>query len=326
MAALAWSLALVLGHTQGPARTVEWEAPQGCPEHAGVRALADAYSGGALERGQTSGATMDARVTKADAGEFALALELRVDRDVTTEQHRDPSCEELAKLAAIKLAILLDPEGFVARYEEVEALAAETLARRDPPAESPPPPTPTAAPAEAKPRPPVEARIGLGIGPGWGQLPGPSGQGVLRIAATGRHWRAEARGLVGAFGQERLDEDPSAGLDMLSFGGGVLGCGLASAGRVVFPLCAGVEGSALRARGVGTDPAQVSTRPYVGATIGAGLSVEWSRVALFVQPETSVALSRARFAFTDGPQLYLVPPVSVRVLVGVEFRLGPRPN
>lgn len=322
----AWLLTSTLTSAVGEApkdsETLAWSAPEPCPELAGVRALTEAYLGGPLEAEREVDVAVKVQIY-AHAGAFEMKLELRAGAGVTGETHQDPSCQELAKLTAIKLALLIDPDGFIERYDEVEALAAETLAKRD---EVAPEPTvdETPAPEEGTPTPPKpgpELRLGLGAGAGWGQLPGTTAHMALRIAAVGERWRFEARGLYGALGRVRIDS-ADAGLDMMSFGGAVLGCALPKGQRALFPVCAGVEAAALRATGVGTEPDSGATRPYAAATFGAGVSFEWRRVAVFVQPEASVALSRARFGFTEGAELYLVPPVSMRVLAGAELRFG----
>jgi hypothetical protein len=108
---------------------------------------------------------------------------------------------------------------------------------------------------------------------------------------------------------------------------GVSGCGLLRFGprrRLELPLCAGVEGGQLRARGAGAGLSEVRTArsPWYALLAGPGLA--WhatSRFALWLDAEAVVLLGRARFVTDQGTTVVHASPVGARVLAGVELRL-----
>lgn len=342
--ALLYLLATQPAGSEAPARpsVVLWDAGVACPTTSAVLELTEAYAGRPLDLQVDAHVRASGVVTQTEDG-FRLELELRSGEGASTETHTDPSCQELARLTAIKVALLLDPEGFVERYDEVEALAEELLRQRaeakvvpepvpepapepgpEPAMELAPEPSPESG-SERPPSPhiaPVHGRLDLAVGPSWGLLPGTAGQLVFAGAVVGRGWSLRLRTSTTQFSRYRLPDAPDVGFDAFHIGGGLLACGRPGLGSLVFAICGGLEAGAFRARGVQTDPETVAVRPYLGLLVSSGLRYEWPRVALSLDLETGIALSRARVAFTDGDELYVVPPVSFRPTLGMSVPLG----
>jgi hypothetical protein len=168
-------------------------------------------------------------------------------------------------------------------------------------------------------------RFGIAIlgGGGYGPLRAGSATLMGRVALIGPRWRVDVRGAwlpplrpaLGDRGRARVD----------GFMIGARGCGLLFAGPVEFPLCAGLEAGAIRARAL--DPIQnpeSASQPYLGLLLGPGLS--WApidRLALGVEVEALIPLLFGGFALDGQPVLDNLP-VGVRALASVELVLTPR--
>ncbi|WAS91421.1 hypothetical protein [Nannocystis punicea] len=137
---------------QPPPLALTWSAPPGCPSRESVGAWVRDHLGAAANPAGYPGVVVDGVVTRQGAD---WHLRLRVDRDGFSAQRAlsGPTCEELARSAALVLAIVLEP----------------TLGRADPPPE----PAGTPPPTEAEP-PPAQERPDLPP-PGPVGAPPPSG-------------------------------------------------------------------------------------------------------------------------------------------------------
>jgi hypothetical protein len=317
-------LALILAAQQpGTPPEIEWTAPEGCPTAEVLRARAEAYLGSSLDLPRPEAFSARAHATRQDVG-FRLELELVAGGGRTVELHHARNCDDLSKLVAIKVALTLDPDAFVARYDAVEAEATKQAAPPEPEPKPEPRPEPKPKP---KPEPsPRDLRLWLGVngGVGGGVIPGLNGIVGAQLGFGGRLWGVETRGQVLPPTPVRTEQDPSVGADILAGTAAIAACARPELGPVQLPIWAGVDGGALRARGSGTTPERVAVRPYAAAFVGIGVAYWFRRVTVFVRPEVAVALSRPGFELDEGQVLYTVPAFSGRVLVGVDFDVWQR--
>ncbi len=331
-------LALMLAPAEGLAPTppaLAWDAPEGCPELTWVRARAEAYIGVSLDTPRPEPFSASAGI-RGEPGKFSLALELRAGDGLTREDHEAASCDELAELVAIKIAMTLDPEAFAERYAAVEEheheheqaqekTQAETVeaptAEADDTSETPEP-----APPERVTRPPARSErgvfgfLGVGGGLGWGVVPNVGGAVSLAGGVGGRMWRLELRGVYWPTVSTTVDASKGVGATAFAAGGSARGCVTPRASIVEFPVCAGVEALALQASGTGVDIARTATRPMPSALVDVGVIVRWRRWGFFVRPELGVTLSQPVFRIRDIGVVPSARRVSARATAGVEIR------
>jgi hypothetical protein len=238
------------------------------------------------------------------------------------------SCDIAIDATALVLAVAVDPVAVAARLEREQEPVAPFASEPPPASEAVTLPLFTEVEPERDSSPPADTddrwrgRFGIAIlgGGGYGPLRAGSATLMGRLAVIGPRWRVDLRGAwlpplrpaLGDRGRARVD----------GFVLGARGCGVLWAGPIEFPLCAGLEAGAIRARAL--EPIQnpeTATQPYLGLLLGPGLS--WApidRLALGLEVEALVPLLSGGFALDGQPVLDNLP-VGVRALAGVELRL-----
>jgi hypothetical protein len=254
------------------------------------------------------------------------------------------SCAVAIDATALVLAVAVDPVEVAVWFEREQQPDAPSTPESDPLDSSYPPAlAPLTELAETQERDSAQPELMLGSssstradnrwrgrlavaflgGGGYGPLLAGSATLMGRLALIGSGWRWDLRGAwllplrpaLGDRGRARVD----------GFLVGTRGCGLLSAGPVEFPLCAGLEAGAVRARAL--DPIQnpeTASQPYLGLLLGPGLS--WApinRLALGLEVEALIPLVFGGFALDGLPVLDNIP-VGVRALASVEVVFTPR--
>lgn len=277
-----------------------------------------------------------ATITTIDRGpDLQWSVELELDSPQGRE-HRTfvaESCAVAIDATALVLAVAVDPVEVAARLERREEQIRSPPEEAPPASEAPPPAiAPLTELAEtheldaSQPLPNADdrwrGRFGAAIlgGGGYGPLRAGSATLMGRLALIGPRWRWSLHGAwlpplrpaLGDRGRARVD----------GFLIGTRGCGLLFAGPVEFPLCAGLEAGAVRARAL--DPIQnpeTASQPYLGLLLGPGLS--WApihRLALGLEVEALIPLVFGGFALDGQPALDNIP-MGVRALASVEIRI-----
>ncbi|WP_106090942.1 hypothetical protein [Enhygromyxa salina] len=278
--------------------------------------------------------------------QWSVRLELDGPLGVERRTFVAESCAVAIDATALVLAVAIDPVAVAARINE-EAHAPEPRPKPEPePQFEPAPPLPARsegpdAPAVAvedewdpgtlvisdarADRPPEQSgRVRFGIaalaGGGYGPMQAGSATVMGRLAVIGQRWRVELRGAWLPPLRPPLNDRGRARVD--GFTVGALGCNLFHAGPVEFPLCAGIEAGAVRARAL--EPIQnpeMATQPIVEVVLGPGLS--WApteRVALGLEVQALIPFVFGGFAL-DNQTALDTAPVGIRALAGVEIRL-----
>ncbi|HWB79161.1 MAG TPA: hypothetical protein VG755_29575 [Nannocystaceae bacterium] len=331
---VAWLLAAYLGiEPAGP--LLEWDAPDSCVDERVVAARLEQLIPG--ERPQTL--TARAVVTKT-GDRYRMRVELVSATGTSVRELESESCAVLAEAAAFVVAVAIDPAVATTAMSD-DAIAEPEVASEAAPSEAAPSETaPTHEPAERStqhdasvpelPRelPRRSPRIGgvvrAAIGVGTAEVSrfdlAPSLWGAIR----GRYWRAEL-GARYVAGRDRVIEG-EAELALDAVGGVARGCGVAPAGPIEIPICAGLDLLAVRGRPRGLDDAK-KRAIALRVAIDLAVALAWPltrRVALWVEAAGGFALLRPHFTVRDTPgtRSILGTPASFSALVGVELRFG----
>ncbi|MCA9692650.1 MAG: hypothetical protein R3A51_19500 [Nannocystaceae bacterium] len=156
-------------------------------------------------------------------------------------------------------------------------------------------------------------------------MPGPSGALELVYALGSEPWRVEAavRGVLPR--TVRYDDAGSPGGRFGLISGGVRGCPTPSWGRVSFPLCFGLEGGAVLARGVDVIAPTSRVTGWLALVGGVAVRVRLHRaIALVIGVDTLFSLRRPAY-HVDGRELLFESSVlGGRALIGIEWIVAPR--
>jgi hypothetical protein len=328
---------LALAVSRGPAAPIDvaltWEAPPGCPQQPELLLDLDAMVAGSRQRGDVA---FEGRVERVDEA-FNLELSTRwVDGREEQRRLSAASCNELTDAAVLLMAITLDP---VATSKRVRASgwsrqsepAVQAPTRREPPPEPAPVPKakPSPAPPEQKPAPPAtrgddEVRYGIrgSFVVDWGSLPKLAPGFGLDLSVEWKLLRAEVVG--GYWFRQRATrqdlEKEGAWVEVGALGPRL--CVSPVAGTVEFPVCAGVEFGAMRARGIG--PALGTPEYTFWSAANGGPTLVWSVIptlAITIGLDIVIPFTRTRVLASRRAELHRPEPVILRPGVGLEVRL-----
>lgn len=287
VAALVWAI-------QPVDEPLQWQAPPDCPGADDVRARARR-----LARDPATPLPGVAVVDRAGEGRWTLRLRIG---DVTRE-HAAASCEALADLTALAVAVAADP---VAVASTVRASSPAPMTPVAPRIETPPPPRRIAsveAPARRSHRPRWTTALGVAAVAGVAELPrvdaGPSLSFALERAALSLQlrgmWLAEQRTAIPGL-ERALARLQAANASLRACGQwrqraiGLLGCG-------------GVELGALV--GAPQAVARIERRAALWVAVLAAVGLRgWvhPRVALELGADLVLGLRRPQFALADAPE------------------------
>ncbi|MBL8954894.1 MAG: hypothetical protein JNK82_29220 [Myxococcaceae bacterium] len=248
-------ISIALAAAPKPVLSVEYAAPQGCPDAAAFRAKVAARLGyePAGER-----VTHAARVMVAPGGS-GLTATLELEGGSRAFDAAAGDCEGLISSVALALAIALDSEAYVAPRKPPAAVPAAV-----PEVEAPPP-----APVEEPGR-PIHLGLSVAARAALGHLPaaafGPALEGRLRWGAF-----SAALELEGAFAA------PASALGGRVLTSQLRGGGQACGHIAFVGLCGRLTVGALRVEGQGFENARVGWSPV--ATVGPYALVVWQPVA-----------------------------------------------
>lgn len=340
------ALLLVLA---APGLQLDWQAPAGCPDQAGVRGRVAAM----LAAGAVEGSDLAATGRVSAAGE-GWQLELELVRAGGRERRTlgDRDCAALADAAALMIAVAIDPLAAVVVPQDRAPVVPEVVV----PELVPPVAVPEDRPAVPEDRPvvvvpearvepvdepgavpkdrPVVARrrleLGLRAGAGVGFtriLPGPNAALELGLGLEGRGWRVELNGGFSPPVQGTASGQPAIGGSFRLGFAELRGCGVPALRRapVAFPLCVGLQVGAMHGRGSGDGlMVPLAARSLWIATRFGG-ALRWrprdGRVSLWLGLDAIVALTRPEFVTAGGVRVHQAARIGGQALFGVEVRL-----
>jgi hypothetical protein len=338
-----WTVALLV-----PLMEVEWDAPGGCPGEAAFVQAVESEVDLAAEEGDLAMLTARITIVELDDGRWRLTMVLASEDRSDDRTFEDDSCEAVVETAAVVVSLR------VIELVRTPAVVPEPTAISS---SEPPPAEESTGPArveparrepasslfeaneywDAPPEPGQHIRAGTPVG-GWlavqgglalGVAPGVGGAVGLEGGVTGARWRVGVA-LHGA--PLRRREHPQDGavrgrFDLVT--AQVLGCGVPSAGPVLFPLCGRLAAGAIHGVGEGAiERPEPGWSPWIGLGGTAGAAWRATRwLAPFVSAELLATLRGSSFSVGSVPgTLHETGPVAFRAWAGLEFHLqiGPQ--
>lgn len=329
---------------------VEWQAPPACPDR---RALADAITARLGREPTPDELSLVGRVERDGAGQYHLELRLTVDGHTQTRRLTTRRCAALVDAAALLVALALDPDaGDPERIPGPELapefppdVAPDLAPTATEPAEPPEPVDPArlveplpgldSGPAAPIPppdpvAPPPRRRLGglvrLSGGLELGALPGATAGVELAVGVLWPRARLEFHAVY--LTPQTATRSPHA-VSVSLLAAGARGCARLGRGRFEFPLCGGLELGGLRGEGRGPG-ARAATGLWAAALASAGAAWRFHRrfsLGLTAQGLARLAAPSFDLRADPGPPetLFASAPVGLRVLLGLELRLGDRP-
>jgi hypothetical protein len=276
-----------------PVPTLVWDADPPCPDATVVRERVETLIGRPL---QESGEPVHAvAIVDTRDGEPRLQLRVRSETGVSDRSISAGSCDELAEVTAVMIAVAIDP-----------SLPVPEPAPAPEPVPEPPPPAPTKPPpAAADDR--LQGFVRASAGLGWGPLPGvaPTLSGTVgvrwphaRLEIGVEHWFAQAA---------RFADAQSVGVDVRLTTGHATGCWVPTVrpratprSRVEFPLCAGAAVGSLHGEGVGVPRSTPQRLVWsAGHVVAAVLYAPIRHFAFGLDARLVVPFSRSKFTLDD---------------------------
>ncbi|MBA3544959.1 MAG: hypothetical protein H0T76_00600 [Nannocystis sp.] len=325
-----------------PQVQVRWTAPVGCPSVEYVRARTEALLGRELEDPRHP--PVEASVTiRRQSGGWSASLELATFEGRRRRPLRAGTCEALADVVALLLAVTIDP---TARFPSLEAapdgvqptdrspvgIPDAVPVERSPEAPAPaprqtPPPSPSPSPSPPpSPRPAPDHRrrlqgfVGAGFTLQGGGVPGLA----LGAAGSGGLAWARARLLVTAAYAAPVSSSalaPGARLAARQGWAAIAGCGLLVRRRLEVPLCGGWFAGAMRAVGSGLDDGRPVRLPWTGLVLGAGLRyVFHPRIAAAMDVLALVPVLRPSFIVDGLGVVHQAASLAASGQIGLELR------
>ncbi len=326
MLALALALSLAAPADDG----ASWTAPAECPDLAAVQERVRAIAGRVPEDAELR---VRARVS---GPPWVVQLELARDGVGHERSIEASSCEALADIVAVVVAVALDPVRVASRVELGPAIEP---ARVVPPPSRPSigmpatedatgdPTVSSTAPAAA-PKPVTRAvpmRLSLRIAGGGevGATPKGTGGVELALSFTRRRFALE---LVGRYWIRRTT-DVGGGTSLRTELGtvGLRGCWVGAVKRVRLYGCGGLETGDFVARAFDVGGARGDVHfPWLAVTLGGALAIRLVEpVSLWLGVDGAAHVLRPQAVLATEPPtvLYEVAPVGLRALGGLELRL-----
>lgn len=303
------------------ARGIEWVAPAECPSADEVRRRASTLALAPVDalRGH-------AQVRRRADGGYALELAI----DGRRELHEAGTCETLADLTALVIAVAADPVGAATTIEprlvDDEALRLDPLGRPAP-SSSRAMPLPASSRAAKRRRPwtPVLAVHGVA---GIAQLPGLDAGLDLQLSIERRRFAVQAHAGWLFARRTPIPVQAPALAELAAANASLRACGIWSWTRVSALGCGGIELGAVVGRPRGVVEEQTEAALWVAVVASAGMR-GWvhPRVGLELGADLVLALRRPAFALRDHTDDAVRAGVGgLRGWAGLAVRLGRTPG
>jgi len=256
-------------------------------------------------------------VTAGPQAEGVLKLTIEFEQGRLERTIEVADCHLAASLAALTIAVAMDPSAVLDELEEARAVS-------DVPDPAPPP-----APLRRGP----QAGVGAYAIIGAGAVPFPSVGG--RVSGQLR-WRAGPSAthgpqlIVDAIAPQAAWLDPQGAMGDAAATARVLLARVAIGARecweprmtaISVPLCAGLDVGWILGEGRGLEENRSSRQVWLGLPVSTGLRVAVGRrLHLAADVETSINLVRPEFRVSDADLGHSIPALGLRGILGVEWR------
>jgi hypothetical protein len=321
---LGLALALVLA--EPPATDPPW--PAGCPSRAAVDDRIRALAGRVP-------ADEELRVrARVEGPPWVVDIELARDGITHTRRITAESCDAIANIVAVVVAVALDPVSVATRVEARPILGAPpampaTARERESSAirsrESSVATTRSiASPSPAAVSRSVPMRLAMRVAAGGEVGATLRGTGGVELALAWTRGRF-ALELVGRYWIRRRNTLANVASLRTELGTvGVRGCGVGAVTRVRFSGCVGIETGDFVARAFDVRGGRTAHFPWLAATLGGALAITLVEpVSLWVGLEGAAHVLRPQAVLDDAERtsLHHVAPAGLRALAGLELRL-----
>lgn len=279
-----------------------------------------------------------ASVTVAPDGGFRLTLEIDDGDRRLQRELRAPACDELARPAAVVIALAIDPEAAARALEigdrEPSVAAVPPLPSSEPapsgePARAPEhalapvaePPVPRDRGPESSSRDALRVHVRVAAVADFGALPEPSlGPGVALGVGAGR-FRAEVGGFLLPARRATIAGDETKGGDIELVAATATACWLGMFGSVEIGPCAGADLGVVHGEGFGVSEPASGELAFVALRAGALLA--WSldsRWSLELAGGPVARVGRGAFVLEGMGAVHEPAPVGARLDAGVAVR------
>ena len=300
---------------------IQWQAPAECPDADSVRLSVERLLGQKLADLQSKNVRAHGEVRRNEVGNWELHCVLSVGDRVEDETFAAKKCQALADAMALKIALAIDP---LAVVESVEPAASAALP-------SPPTPVPSSTATtdrRAAATPPAGSStryVGLRAtgGAGLGPLPGVTAGAALYSSIQLPSFRVELGGQAYLGGVARYPQLPAVGAHFQLFSGAARACLTPRTGRLIVPVCGGLELGVIRGEGFGIPATETSGGAWGAAVLGPALHLAIAGAfALWLEGDALLTLLRPEFHARNLDSLYTPPEAGARLSAGLEVDLG----
>jgi hypothetical protein len=169
---------------------------------------------------------------------------------------------------------------------------------------------------------PSQHALRIAGGVGYEVVPALSGIVQLGYVLARPRWRFEAIASYVPPVEYRYDDGTRAGGRVQALSFGARACPTPRIGRVVFPICFGLEGGPVFGAGLDVARTNQALTGWLAAEAGLGIVVKVHRVVgIALGTEVLATLARPAFHVGSRETLFQAPIVGGRVLAGLEFVL-----
>lgn len=288
-----------------------WDAPPGCPAQADVLAEVHRIVGGGEVR-----RTVRAEAHVAQQGDrWVITLRTVQGASEGERSLQGHTCKAVSSAAALVLALTLQTDA----PEPPPRPSASASASAPPPVASSAPPIPPPPP-----RAPLSLVMRAGGGVGFGAVPGAGGLASAAVGLRYKRFQASLAFSYVAETSQSIAARPTAGGQFALLATTLVACLAPVAGAdsiVEIWGCAGGEGGWMLARAFGVTASNEAVYGWFAPVLMPRVAyVPTPKVAVFFEGAFSIPLERPRFTVEGLEPVYRVPPMGLRLLLGVELR------
>lgn len=312
------------GAARDPAPPLSWHSPPGCPQRDDLVRAIEALLGAPMAAPDQGTLAIEGSI-EPDQARWRLRLRIVTDSGERTRELPGATCQELLEVAAVLVAVAVDPRvaGVTDEPPVDDVVAPEAPA----PTKTPTPVTPEPSGRTTPRRPALGASVALQGALVFGPLPRIAGGLGGLVALRMPHARVELEGtFVWPSSTASSDRGRSViGLWQL----GVRGCGVPRFDRadrrwaIELPVCGGVQAGAMRGQARGVAQPGHGTLPYLALDAGVGALVLLGRARRLgprLDVRGSVPLLRPGFRIDDAV-VFRARAAGLTATVGLELRL-----
>ena len=297
-----------------------WDAPKGCPTQPEVLAeVARIVGTGEVRRNLRA----EAQVTQRE-GRWVVTLRTVQGGGEGERTLEGRTCKAVSSAVALVLALTLQTEAIEAPPPSASASSSAPPASSSAPLPSAsasiaPPPSASVAP----PRTPLALVMRASGGVALGTVPGAGGLASVGGGLRWKRFQVGASFTYVAETSQAIASRPAAGGQFSLLAASLTACLAPVAGEGAFEVwgCVGGEGEWMLARAYGvTTPNEAAYGWFAPILVPRLAYVPTRKLAVYLEGVFAIPLERPRFTVEGLEPVYRVPPMGLRLALGVELR------